>query len=479
MKSIIRKSFVLFLALGALAGCVNEDDYSAPNLDCVESGLTANKSVADIKNAATSTPVLYTADDVIEGYVTSNDEKGNFFKTVYLQTKPTDGTAPIGFSIALDVTTMYGEGFTPGRKVYVKLNGLHTAVVDGILSIGQLFQPTPDDDPEIGRIAESDWKRFLFLSCEEPVGEDALVRELTVTQAFTNAALGTLIEIPNIQFADASIGRTYFDIDSGGGATNHTLVSAAVPALTIPNNSVIRFSSFASFADEVIPSGSGRIRGVMTKFGNTFQFTIRSLTDVKLTGPRVDPFPPVVGNAIVFEGSFTENFESYTAGSNTTGQFNFPRYINDPVVGSRFWRVKTGAPTAKFIQMSSFTPNNSGLVPENNRSLFIVPVDMTAASTFRFQSRASFLVQTNALKVYYSTNYTPGADISAATLVDITSSFSISSGTTATGNFTDSGVYNIPANLTGNGYFIFEYTGTGLTNPAQTTNIDIDNIVVN
>ena len=474
MKSIIRKSAILFLSLGVMAGCVNEDDYSAPNLDCVDPGLTANKSVADVKNAATSAPVLYTADDIIEGYVTSNDEKGNFFKTVYLQTKPTDGSAPIGFSVPLDVTTMYGEGFTPGKKVYVKLNGLHVAVVDGILSIGQLFQPTPEDAPEIGRIAEADWKRFLFISCDQPVSEETLVRQLPVTQSFTNAALGTLIEIPNVQFGDASIGRTYYDIDSGGGATNHTLVSSATPALTVPNNSVIRFSSFASFADELIPSGSGSIRGVMTKFGSTFQFTIRSLSDVKLTGPRVDPFPPVVGNAIVFEGSFTENFESYTAGSNTTGQFNFPRYINDPVVGTRFWRVRSnGTPVNKFIQMTSF-----GGTPENNRTLFIVPVDMTAANTFKFQTRTSFVVQ-NSLKVYYSTNYTPGADVNAATLVDISSSFAISNGSNATGPFLDSGIYNIPANLTGNGYFIFEYTGTGLTTPPQTTNMDIDNIVVN
>ena len=84
MKSIISKFGLLLLSLSLFTACVNDDDYSAPQQDCVDPGLTANKTVAEVKAAATTTPTLYTANDVIEGYVTSNDEKGNFYKTVYL-----------------------------------------------------------------------------------------------------------------------------------------------------------------------------------------------------------------------------------------------------------------------------------------------------------------------------------------------------------------------------------------------------------
>ena len=49
------------------------------------------------------------------------------------------------------------------------------------------------------------------------------------------------------------------------------------------------------------------------------------------------------------------------------------------------------------------------------------------------------------LKVYYSTDYIPGGNMSQATLVDITSKFVIATGS-KTGyatNFTDSGTYPI------------------------------------
>ena len=123
--------------------------------------------------------------------------------------------------------------------------------------------------------------------------------------------------------------------------------------------------------------------------------------------------------------------------------------------------------------MSSF-----GNPAENNRTLFIVPVDMTAANTFSFQSRSGFY-NGETLKVYYSTNYVPGGQISAATLVNITSNFVISTASSATATFSNSGVYSIPASVTGNGYFIFEYTGSGISTPVLTTNMQLDNITVN
>ena len=82
--------------------------------------------------------------------------------------------------------------------------------------------------------------------------------------------------------------------------------------------------------------------------------------------------------------------------------------------------------------------------------------------------------------MYYTTNYTPGTDIASATLVDITSQFTIASGTTSgyASTFTNSGNYNIPTTVTGNGFFIFEYSGQGIA-PAVSTTMQIDDIVVN
>lgn len=467
MKNVFLRSFLLLInSLGILSSCVNSDDYATPVNTLTTYELTITTTVAAVNTAAnnaavTAKPIFeYTADDIIEAYVTSNDEGGTFYKSISFQTIPTNGSSPIGFSVPINATTLYGKGFTPGRKVFIKLKGLHIAKVFGSLQIGSLYEGT------IGRISEFEWKNHLFPSAIK-VAESQLVRTLTLGDAYTDANQNTLIELDLVQFADGSINRTYYDIDSGGGATNHLLSST-----TGGTQRIIRFSSFAPFTGKQIPSGSGKIRGVLSKYNTDFQFVIRYESDIKLVNPRADVNPPIVGNNIQYLGSFIENFENYTSGSATTGQNNFPKYINDPVIGSKTWRTRTLS-NNKYIEMSSF-----GNPAEKNRTLFIVPVDLTTANTLSFQTRTGFYVG-ETLKVYYSTNYVPGGLISAATLVNITSNFAISTASSSTASFTNSGDYTIPATVIGKGYFIFEYSGSGISIPTLTTNMQIDNITVN
>jgi len=456
MKNIILKSALLLsLTTGLFFGCANDDNYSTPENTLVTYELTTTRTVESVNSAATTIPVQFTTDDIIEAYVTSSDAQGTFYKSISFQTKPTDGTNPIGFSVPINVTTLFGKGFTPGRKVYIKLNGLYSAIVYGSLQIGSLYEGS------IGRISEFEWKNYLFPSATiEP--ESALVRTLSLAAAYTDANQNTLVELENVQFSDSSLGRTYYDIDSGGGATNHTLMSSAGGSAQI-----IRFSSFSPFTGNQVPSPSGKIRGVLTKYDTDFQFIVRYESDIKLDQARFDVNPPVGGTALVYSGNFTEPFTSYA-----TNLSIFPKYINDPVVGTRLWQVKSFGGN-KYIQMSSF-----GGTPEINKTAFIVPVDMSAANTFSFKTVSGF-DNGSPLKVYYSMDYVPSGDFNAATLVDITSNFTIPNGPTSgyATSFTSSGNWTIPTSLTGNGYFIFVYNGNG--NGGVTTTMQIDDITVN
>ena len=465
MKKIILKSLLLVTISLGISSCVNDDSYSTPTNTLETYELTTTTTVAAVNTAATATPVEYTADDIIEAYVTSSDESGTFYKSISFQTIPTDGSAPIGFSVPIDVTTLYGKGFTPGRKVYIKLKGLYTARVFGSLQIGTLFEGG------VGRISVFEWKNHLFPSATV-VDEDTFVRTLTLTQAYTDANQNTLVELDAVQFADSSINdgtnnRTYYDEDSGGGATNHLLT-----ALTGGTQRIIRFSSFAIFTGNEVAQGSGKIRGVLSKFNSDFQFIVRYESDIKLNNPRVDVYPAIVGNANVFSASLNEPFTSY----NTTNQTNFPKYINDAAKGSRYWQLKSFS-SNKYIEMSSFNGSGSPGIPAN--TLFFVPVDFTAASTFTFKEEIRFNAGV-ALKVYYvsSANYTPGQPVNMSLFTNITNSFTgisypaIGSSENA---FNSAGNYSIPATLTGTGYFVFEYVGT----TTVTTTVQIDDIVIN
>lgn len=461
MKNLILKSVVLVsLTIGFITGCANDDNYSMPAQTLVTFELIPTTTVQVVRDAATSSPVMYVGNDIIEAYVTSNDEKGTFYKSISFQTIPTDGSAPIGFSVPINVTTLFGRGFTPGRKVFIKLDGLYSAIVFGSLQIGSLYEGT------IGRISEFEWRDHLFPSATIRPESD-MVRTLSLAAAYDDANQNTLVELDGVQFSEGSINRTYYDIDSGGGATNHTLVS-----ITGGPQQVIRFSSFAPFTGKQVPRLSGQIRGVLSKYDTDFQFIVRYESDIKLTLPRFDVSPPIVGAALVYGGTLNEPFTPYAI-----NQTNFPKYINDAFVGGRYWRVRTFG-GARYLEMSSFTGGSGIPVAEANKTAFIVPVDLTAANSFSFRTQSGF-DNGSPLKVYYSTSYVPGGPITSAMLINITSSFNIPNGPGfgyAT-NFTASGNYAIPAGVTGNGFFIFVYEGNGVG--GITTTIRIDDILIN
>ena len=456
MKNL--KLILTTAVFATLVGCVNGDDYGTPDLsnDCVT--IATTKEVSDITSISTATTTQYTTTetiDYIEAYVTSSDEGGNFYKSISMMSL--DGLQ--GFSMPVDNYNLYTE-FEPGRKVTIKLdknryfNKQHGSTVLGSSYNGG-----------VGRISGVEYKDVILRSCDN-VNEDDIVKNISIATAKNDQYLNMLIEFDAVQFTDASLGKKYYDasLNSLGGATNHEISDE------FGNKVILRVSEFATFASNAVPSLNGKIRGVMTKYNSDYQFMIRTLNDVNLTNARldIDLYPPIGGSAIVYDATLNEPFTSYT----TSNQQVFPKYINDASVGSRYWQVKTFSGN-KYIQMSSF-----GGTPEANRSLFIVPVDMTAASTMSFKTKDGFN-NGNVLKVYYSTNYVPGTQITNATLVDITSNFTIASGTTSgyAANFTNSGTYNIPAGLTGNGFFIFEYVGNGSGGP--TTTMQIDDIVIN
>lgn len=454
MRTNLLKS-ILFLALPAmlLTSCVNDDDYSVPTLECNDPGLVATKTVAEIRAAATSAAVQYTADDIIEGRVVSSDRGGNFYKVIYLNSL--DGEQ--SFSVAVNQTDLYGD-YNVGRKVYIKLKDLYVQVRSNTLQIGALY------NNNVGQIGVFDYADHLVRSCES-VDEETLVNHITLDEV-SDAYIGKLIEISGVQFTNSSLGQNYYNPSNVvGSETNHYITD------TFGNELIFRTGSFAEYSGYPVSANSGSIRGVLTKFNNDLQFVARYATDIKLTETRLEqPAGPsetaLGGTEVAFTGAFTETFESFAADEDT-----FPAYINDAVVGTRYWQVKTFGGN-KYIQMSSFNAGGA------NRVLYFVPVDFTAASTFSFKTKDGFN-NGAALKVYYTTDYIALTDATAASYTDITSSFTIASGTNSgyATNFTNSGNYAIPASLTGNGYFVFEYIGSSASGGVTTT-MQIDDITV-
>jgi len=464
MKTIINKSILaLIVTAGLLASCVNEDDYATPVLNCAETYLTPNLEPKAIPAVDIAAKYKGPKDGIIEAYVVSSDVAGNFFKSVSLQTL--DGS--FGFSIPADVTSIFRK-MEPGRKVFIKLDSTYTDTEFGSLRIGALYNAI-----EVGRLAPTDFNDIVIPSCTV-INEEQLVKKVSILEAIKDVNINTLIELKDVEFVKESVNKTYYDAGNAiGGATNHYLEDASGRRI------IFRTSEFTTYAGNKVPLGAGTVRGVLTKYREDYQFIARTEADIKLDKPRFGEAPPDPnqsqtaqgGTALAFTGSLTEDFQSYAAATAA-----FPKYVNDYTVGTRYWQAKDFQGN-KYIEMTSFSGATSPGSP--SKSYFMVPVDFSAASTFAFSKEIRYM-KGEALKVYYVTeaDYKAKNVIDATKFIDITSSFtSLTYPATdqSQNNFTTAGTYNIPSTLTGNGFFVFEYTGSATV----TTTIQIDDIKIN
>lgn len=446
MKNKLKYSSFFFVIPCLFSGCVN-DSFDEPVYNCEDPLLTKTKEVSDVYLLATSSTALYTEEDIIEGYVISSDEGGNFYKSIYFQAL--DGTK--GFNLSVDEVAMYSKHFQPGKRVYLKLKGLAFANPSANAK-GLIFGAPPTDQFAVNRLSVFDFKDHLIPSCDL-VSEEDIVHKITLAQASSDTYLNTLVEIDDVQFKTDCATFSKVDYDTSLKITN------GIGTLDV------RTSRYANFAGYTVPAGRGKIRGVLTKYGLTYQLILRTERDVQFTNPRVQTIVfPKGGTNIQYLGAFSENFESYAA--TTTGAI-LPKYINDAAIGTKYWDIVSFS-SNKYLQMSAF---NTGC----SKAYFIIPVDFTSAKEFLFKSKDGYN-DGNSLRVYYSTDYNVINKVEQATLVDITTKFKISSGNFDSYGveFINSGVYSIPNSLSGNGYFIFEYNGT----TGISTTIQLDDIMV-
>ena len=480
MKNTTSKLLMLGLAIGLLSGCVSET-YKAPEPECIGSKLTKTKEVADLYAIAinpTGTPqntptygLPNATPDYIEGYIISSDEGGNFYQNLYVSPK-NDVTkkSEKGFNVSVDIKFAYANQFAPGTKVYLKLNGLAFGNPT-TFNNGLTFGAPPTDKFPVDRL--KNYETNLFPSCEK-IDEDAFViKELTIADLTANDNyLNTLVEIKDAQFDDVTAGGTY-DFNRTNGFDDNTYIKDSYTASTAPKLAV-RTSRFANFAGFNTPTKNGTIRGVLTKYvsptGTFYQLVLRTLRDVKMNKPRVlPPSNPIGGTNLIFDGSLTENFTSFSAGNNS-----FNDYINDRILGNKYWKVNSYGGN-NYIEMSAYGGAGNPGIPST--AYFMVPVDFTAASTLSFKKEARYNYGP-CLKVYYLkfTDYVPGL-LKPDLFTDITSSFTLTYPAIGASEnaFTNAGTYNIDSSLTGNGFFIFEYTGT----TTVTTTMQLDDIVIN
>lgn len=439
MKKI--KLILTTAVFATLFSCVNSDDYGIPADNCND--LAANVTVQSVTSTATSTATEYTTDDIIEAYVTSSDQGGNFYKSISFVS--IDGA--IGFSIPVNLYNLYTE-YEPGRKVFIKMQDRFYNTQYNSTVIGSDF------NGGVGRLSGVEYENVITRSCTK-VNEDDIVNHLTLDVAEDDQYINKLIEFDNVQFADVSVGSTYYDENNEiGGATNHLITDVAGNTVTI------RTSSYANFATQQIPNGSGKIRCVLTKYISSsgavyYQYLLRTINDVKLDNPRISAF-------------YTEDFQ--TATNNT--DLNNPGWTNFAENGTRVWREKTfsGNGYAEFSAFGSGAALNTAWLVSP-----AINLDNTSNELLTFKVAQHHLDVNspgNSLTVYFSTDF-DGTNVLAATWTAVPANIPTMSTSwyQFLGSSVDISGYN------GNIYVAFKFIGSG-TNTTLDGAFQVDDIKV-
>lgn len=289
---------VLLFAFTAFffAGCVQDDRYNDPNVEgtnCAD--LTATLTLAQVKALYKGTTYVFpsTSTDIIEGYVSSNDESGNIYKTIFIQDKPENPTQ--GFVISVDDVSNYAN-YPQGSKVYIKLKGLALGTYGGLVQLGVKDDKTVGTNG-VSRIPEKVLPGAMLRSCT--IKETIVPKVLTLAQMgiANDALIGTLIQVNDAEF-DSKVLCTTFAPE--GTSVDKQLNDPTTSVTT----RVVRNSGFASFANQQIPAGKGKFIGIMSKFNSSYQLYVNRFADLedmknfpRKDGITVDPcaFNPANG----------------------------------------------------------------------------------------------------------------------------------------------------------------------------------------
>jgi hypothetical protein len=266
------KQLIIYISLTLLVFSTTScDDTIKPPVKPEESyNIISIKSLKAKLDPAVADSVYLDTDEYIAGVVTANDASGNFYKQIYFQ----DGTA--GLTVKIN-STKISSLYSPGDSLVIRLKELYLSSYAGVTQLGTYYE---DDLGLIrfGGIQAFDILNFIFQKGFKGVPEPKVV----TIKNLSDDMEGMLVKFENVQFRSDQLGQPWAD---GRYSGNRLLTDCDT---TI----IVRSSSFASFADDIIPELNGSLTGIFsfyyTNYSHDRQIYIRNLDDISFENNRCD-----------------------------------------------------------------------------------------------------------------------------------------------------------------------------------------------
>ena len=326
MKRIIEIRYWLLVFLGVMfLTCVKDRNFDTQQGSC-STELVANITYSEVKTMYVDQTLQIQEDLIIEGYVISSDEKGNFFSVLHFQNDLENPTE--GFQIEIDQRDSHL--FYPiGTKIYIKLRGLYLGKSKEVFKIGGAF--TSFGNTTVGRLPTTVVNQHVLLSCDEQVAVIATPLSINdLSEKYTN----TLVQFNALELSAEDQDKIFAEERE---ETERTLVDCMANEITLVN------SGFSDFQAELLPGGNGTISGVLLRENDDYQLVIRTLEDINFSQERCIENGTASSNSIfISELADPENatdarfIELYNASNEAVAlnRWKLLRYTNDNTVVS-------------------------------------------------------------------------------------------------------------------------------------------------
>ncbi|QCX02133.1 lamin tail domain-containing protein [Aggregatimonas sangjinii] len=266
--SICQKAPSVLFGLFLLFACVKDKNFDLPTKSC-STDLIANTTYAEVKALYQDETFQIQDDLIIEGYVVSSDEAGNFFSVLYFQDSPVDPKE--GFQIELDVRDSHL--FYPiGSKIIINLKGLYLGRSKGVFKIGGVF--TSFGNVSVGRLPAAIVDNHIFVSCEEVT--DMVPTSINITDVEENLT-NTLVRLNDVEILEEQLSESFAVPKE---ETERTLTNCNDNELILVN------SGFSDFQAELLPQENGSITGVLLRENDNYFLAIRDLADIEFDNER-------------------------------------------------------------------------------------------------------------------------------------------------------------------------------------------------
>lgn len=283
-----RLRYIIMAMVATLMASCMGSDYAAPGLDPDNAPWGNNEitetnvvSIADLKARYASTIasngyVKIEEDMQIKGVVTGNDYAGNIYQQIPVQ----DETG----ALVVGVSASALHGFLPeGQEILIDLKDLYIGGYGEQCQIGSVYTSPNTGKTGIGRMDRYTWQKHFRLIGEADVAKaDALAEDFDPSKltdaSYMEANAGKLMTIRRVSFLNAD-GKSVFAPDDGSVALTSNCANRALKEYS-SKNIVVRTSTYADFAQEVIPEGTKDIKGIFTRYYDTWQILLRSTDDI-------------------------------------------------------------------------------------------------------------------------------------------------------------------------------------------------------